>query len=81
MGIKSVERKDLEVKYADPTKLKPGDTFEQAKNRGNFFLVTSRENEDEGMTWEVIELTTGNITLIEDDENLILVDLIMSKEK
>ena len=81
MGIKSVERKDPEVKYADPTKLKPGDTFEQAEDRGNFFLVTSRENEYEGMTWEVIELTTGNITLIEDDENLILVDLIMSKEK
>ncbi len=80
MGIKSVERKDPEVKYVDPTKLKPGDTFEQAKNRGNFFLVTSREPAA-GMTWEVIELTTGKMTLIEDDENLILVDLIMSKEK
>ncbi len=80
MGIKSVEKKEQEVEYANLNKLKPGDTFEQPENLGNFFLVTNSKNDDEDMLWEAIELATGIITLIEDDDNIILVALIVAKE-
>ena len=84
MGIRVVEVEE-EKKWADVDKLKLGDTFEDSED--NLFLVTNNvwddedDDYDEKCKWSAVNLSTGKMSAIEDDERVCLVNLVVSKEE